>query len=82
MHTVPPRDEPSAVDVSVIETVIRQRVGRRVTGLVVSLDGQAIVLSGVADCYYTKQLVVAAVLALPGHRLSVNLIRVERKPAT
>lgn len=71
----------SATDISAVEAAIRQRVGRRVIGLVVSVEGGVVVLNGLADCYYTKQLAVAAVLALPGYRLGTNQIRVKRNTA-
>lgn len=74
-----PSGPPSLTDIAAVEAAIRQRVGRRVIGLVVSVEGGAITLNGLADCYYTKQLVVAAVLALPGYRLGANRIRVESK---
>jgi hypothetical protein len=73
--------QPKGIDLTAVEDAVRRRVGGRVIGLAVTLDGGAIVLSGLADCFYTKQLAQVAVLAVHGHRLRANRIRVERSAA-
>lgn len=70
--------EPTADSVGEIERHIRCRVGNRLTGLAVSVVPEGIILHGVADCYYVRQLAVAVARTVPGLRLHADRIRVAR----
>lgn len=83
MTTAAPSDStpvlPLAPDsVEEIERHIRRRVGGRLSGLVVSVVPEGLVLSGLADCYHVRQLAVAAARAASGLRLHADRIHVAR----
>ncbi len=59
-----------------LERRVRERVGRRVRDLIVTVEDGAVTLDGRTDCFHVKQLAQAAVQAIGGLVVKVNRIRV------
>lgn len=61
-----------------LERRVRERVGRRVGDLTVTVEDGAVTLDGRTDCSHVKQLAQAAVQAVGGLIVKVNRIRVSQ----
>ncbi len=59
-----------------LERRVRERVGRRVHDLSVTIEDGAVTLDGRTDCFHVKQLAQAAVQAVVGLAVKTNRIRV------
>ncbi|MBY0456679.1 MAG: BON domain-containing protein [Gemmataceae bacterium] len=69
----PPR---ARITVAEVARLVRERVGGRGAGLVVTEQAGGVVLSGRVDCFYVRQLALATVRSIPGVVLLADLIRV------